>query len=191
MDDQPKDQVTGLLAAWQQGDESALDRLSPYVYEELKRLASNAMAGEAAGHTLQTTALVHEAFVRLVDADVDYSGRQHFFALAARMMRRILVDHARGKRREKRGRGEPLLSLDVGEQRAADGGDGPETASLLELDDALTKLADFDPRSAEIVELTFFGGLSYDEVAGLVGISRTAVYQDLKFARAWLRKAMS
>ena len=181
-----QDQVTSLLIAWQGGDDAALERLSPYVYQELRRLARRAMDGESAGHTLQTTALVNEAFVRLVGADVDFRGRQHFLALAARMMRRILVDHARAKRRAKRGRGEPHVSLDaVADSAPAD------SASVIELDDALTKLAAFDARIAEVVELIYFGGLSYDEAATALGTSRTAVFEDLRFAKAWLKNALS
>jgi RNA polymerase sigma factor (TIGR02999 family) len=178
--------VTTLLAAWQSGDQAALEELSPYIYQELRRLAGRAMAGETPGHTLQTTALVHEAFVRLVDAEVDYSGRQHFFTLAARMMRRILVDHARGKRRDKRGGGQRPASLDT----AVDVADG-DAISIIELDEALEKLAAHDARMAEAVELIYFGGLSYEETAETLGISRTAVFEDLTFAKAWLKNAMS
>jgi RNA polymerase sigma factor (TIGR02999 family) len=181
-------EVTNLLIAWQGGDKAAFDQLSPYVYQELRRLAGRAMRKEPPGHTLQTTALVHEAFMRLVDADVDYSGRQHFFALAARMMRRILVDHARAKHRGKRGSGAPLLSLDP---TAIGSGESGDPVTVIELDDALTKLAQFDPRLAEVIELIYFGGLSYEETAATLDISRTAVFEDLKFAKAWLRQAMS
>lgn len=181
-----KDQVTSLLLAWQGGDEGALDELSPFVYRELHRLAGFAMAGEASGHTLQTTALVNEAFLRLVSADVEYLGRQHFIALAARMMRRVLVDHARGKHRAKRGSGVAPLPLTENEHGAA-----VDLEGMLELDDALEKLAEFDANLADIVELVYFGGLSYDEVAALRDVTRTAVFEDLRFAKAWLRKAMS
>lgn len=181
-----KQEFTSLLLAWQRGDDGALEALSPYMYAELGRLAGRAMAGEAAGHTLQTTALVHEAFLRLVDAEVDFQGRQHFFTLAARMMRRILVDHARARRRAKRGSGQRPLDIDVAAEIAA----GSE-ADILEVDEALTKLADNDPRLAQTVELVYFGGLSYDEAAAELGISRSVLGEDLKFAKAWLRKAMS
>jgi RNA polymerase sigma factor (TIGR02999 family) len=185
-----RDQVTNLLIAWQGGDEAALERLSPYVYKELRRLAGRAMEGEGAGHTLQTTALVHEAFVRLVNAEVDYQGRQHFFALAARMMRRILVDHARTKRRAKRGSGEAHVPLDAALDREA-GDSATDSATVIELDDALTKLAGFDARMAETVELIYFGGLSYEETAAALGVSRAAVFEDLRFAKAWLKNAMT
>jgi len=184
-----KDQVTNLLIAWQGGDQAALEQLSAYVYQELHRLAGRAMRAEAPGHTLQTTALVHEAFVRLIDADVDYRGRQHFFALAARMMRRILVDHARAKQRAKRDSGGPLLTLGAAEVGTHDSAVDP--VAVIELDDALTKLGGIDPRLANVVELVYFGGLSYDEAAVALDTSKTAVFDDLKFARAWLRQAMS
>jgi RNA polymerase sigma factor (TIGR02999 family) len=183
-----KNEVTNLLIAWQGGDQAALEQLSAYVYQELRRLASRAMRGEGAGHTLQTTALVHEAFVRLIDADVDYRGRQHFFALAARMMRRFLVDHARAKRRGKRDSGGPLLTLGAAEGGAEDAFD---PAAVIELDDALTKLGEIEPRLVKVIELIYFGGLSYDEAAAALETSRTAMFEDLKFARAWLRDAMS
>ena len=181
-----KEQVTNLLSAWQGGDEAALEQLSPYVYKELHRLAARAMDGESAGHTLQTTALVHEAFVRLVGADVDFSGRQHFFALAARMMRRILVDHARTRKRAKRGSGQLRVSLDVDELSSGD-----DVASVIELDEALGRLAAIDRRAADVVELIYFGGLSYEETAATLEVSRTTVVEDLRFARAWLRKTMT
>jgi len=180
-----REHVTKLLLAWQGGDEGALEQLSPFVYRELHRLAGSAMAGEGPGHTLQTTALVNEAFVRLVSANVEFRGRQHFFALAARMMRRILVDHARGKQRAKRGSGEkPLPLVEDGQ------GVGVQLDSIIEIDDALGKLAEFDAGLAETVELVYFGGLSYNDVAALREVSRTAVFEDLRFAKAWLRKAM-
>jgi len=144
------------------------------------------MAGESAGHTLQTTALVHEAFVRLVDADVDYQDKQHFFQLAARMMRRILVDHARAKSSAKRGGNQGHVALDTSIE-VADG----DSIAIMELDDALEKLAARDVRMAQVVELIFFGGLSYEETAAALGISRTLVFEDLTFAKAWLKKAMS
>lgn len=181
-----KEQVTNLLLAWQGGDEDALEELSPFVYRELHRLAGYAMAGESAGHTLQTTALVHEAFVRLFSADIEYEGRHHFFALAARMMRRILVDHARGRQRKKRGSGERPLPLAEDSQGAA-----VQLDSMLELDDALGRLTEFDSKLAETVELVYFGGLSYNDIATMRDTSKTAVFEDVRFAKAWLRKAMS
>jgi len=178
--------VTALLAAWRGGNQAALEQISPYIYAELRKLAGRAMAGESAGHTLQTTALVHEAFVRLVDADVDYQDKQHFFQLAARMMRRILVDHARAKSSAKRGGNQGHVALDTSIE-VADG----DSIAIMELDDALEKLAARDVRMAQVVELIFFGGLSYEETAAALGISRTLVFEDLTFAKAWLKKAMS
>jgi RNA polymerase sigma factor (TIGR02999 family) len=178
--------ITGILAAWQAGDRAALDKLLPLVYSELRRLAGRAMAGEGAGHVLQTTALLHEAYERLIDADVKLEDRRHFFALAARVMRRVLVDHARAKRSEKRGGGVRHETLNPS---IAIEGESPLT--ILELDDALGKLAEQDPRLAEAVELVYFGGLSYEEAAAELGVSRTALFEDLTFAKAWLRRAMS
>jgi RNA polymerase sigma factor (TIGR02999 family) len=177
--------ITGMLAAWQAGDRTALDKLLPRVYSELRRLAGRAMAGEGAGHLLQTTALLHEAYERLLDADVGLENRRHFFALAARVMRRVLVDHARAKRSEKRGGGLPHETLNPS---IAIAGESPVT--ILELDDALRKLAEQDARLAEAVELIYFGGLSYEEAAAELGVSRTALFEDLTFAKAWLRRAM-
>jgi RNA polymerase sigma factor (TIGR02999 family) len=180
--------VTGLLVAWRDGDEAALERLSPLLYTELRRLAGAYMAREAPGHTLQATALVNEAFVRLVDADVDYRDRRHFFALAARMMRRILVDHARTRERDKRGGGVVALSFDEEQHVPAGTSDG---TSILELDEALSRLGEIDARMVEAVELIFFGGLTYEEAAEVLGISRSTLFEDVRFARAWLKRAMS
>jgi RNA polymerase sigma factor (TIGR02999 family) len=180
--------VTGLLVAWRDGDEAALERLSPLLYTELRRLAGAYMAREAPGHTLQATALVNEAFVRLVDADVDYRDRRHFFALAARMMRRILVDHARTRERDKRGGGVVALSFDEEQHVPAGASDG---TSILELDEALSRLGEIDARMVEAVELIFFGGLTYEEAAEVLGISRSTLFEDVRFARAWLKRAMS
>ncbi|MEE8305703.1 MAG: ECF-type sigma factor, partial [Gammaproteobacteria bacterium] len=158
--------ITELLGAWRAGDASALDQLSPYVDAELQRLARKYMAGESAGHTLQATALVNEAFIRLVDADVAYQDRGHFFVVAARMMRRVLVDHARGKQREKRGGNAINVTLDEGLHGSTDPVDGKDgQISILDLDDALSKLADTDELMANAVEVIFFGGLSYDDAA--------------------------
>lgn len=176
---------TELLRAWQGGDEAALEQLTSRIYDEMRLIAGRLMRSESSGHTLQATALVNEAFTRLLDARVDFQGRQHFLALAARTMRRVLVDHARARQRVKRGDGRLRVTLD--EQRLED----VDALDVIELDDALGKLADFDGKLARTVELMYFGGLSPEEAAAALGVSRSALYADLKFARAWLRTAMS
>jgi RNA polymerase sigma factor (TIGR02999 family) len=182
------DNVTGLLLAWSNGDEHALERLSPYVYRELRRLARRYMAAEGPRHTLQATALVNEAFVRLIDGDIDFESRKHFYVIAARMMRRVLVDHARSKNREKRGAGAIAVTF-VDEGRAA--ADDERDLPILVLDEALSALADSDPRMAQAIELIYFGGLSIDEAGKVLGVSRTTVYEDVRFAKAWLKNQMT
>lgn len=178
--------ITRLIVAWKSGDDAALQELSPHIYDELRRLAGHAMRGENSGHTLQTTALVHEAYVRLTGADLNVEDRQHFFALAARMMRRILVDHARAKRRVKRGSGQVNMTLDLSAISSDD-----DDITIIELDEALNQLNERDPNMANAVELVYFGGLSVEQAAKELGMSRSVLYEDLKFAKAWLRKAMS
>jgi RNA polymerase sigma factor (TIGR02999 family) len=179
--------VTQLLLAWRDGEESALDDLMPLVYEELRRLARQALRGEAAGHTLRTTALVHEAYVRLVGADVAWEGSGHFMRIAARAMRRILVDHARRRKSQKRGSGASPLGLDTlagvlpSETRPDD---------VLELDEALERLIALEERKGRAVELHYFGGLSYDEVADVLDVSSATVHRDLRLAKAWLFKEL-
>lgn len=183
MSDAPLD-VTGLIGAWQGGDREALERLAPYLYDQLHRIASGVMRGEGPGHTLQTTAVVHEAWERLAGHGDGVVDRHHFLALAARMMRRILVDHARRKRAGKRGGGvrhEPLDEAAIVQ---------PENEGLVEIDEALRKLATFDARMAEAVELRYFGGLTYEETAAVLHVSVTTVHEDLKLARAWLRREL-
>ena len=178
--------ITGLIRAWQGGDEIALEQLMPLVYVELQRLARLQMRGEQAGHTLQATALVNEAFIRLADIRIDYADRAHFLAMASRTMRRVLVDHARRKKSEKRGGAAADLTLN--EQLH----ETPERPlAVLDFDRALTKLAEIDQHLADTVELTFFGGLSYDEAAVTLGVSKTKVFDDLKLAKAWLKNAMA
>lgn len=179
------DDVTGLLMAWKAGDSKAVDRLLPILYSELKRLASQQLRGESTGHTLQTTALVHEAYLRLVGSDVAWEGRRHFFAVAAQVMRRVLVDHARSRRRGKRGGGEVAVPL---QEEIAAAPDRP--ADLVDLDEALERLKGFDPRKAQIVDLFYFGGLSYDETAAVLEISAATVHRDLRLARAWLYREL-
>lgn len=175
--------ITRLLVAWKDGDGAALDALLPIVYDELRRLARHSLSGEAAGHTLQTTALVHEAYVRLVAADVDWQGAKHFKAVAASAMRRVLVDHARKRKSIKRGGGGPAVWLDSLEgvlpahSRPTD---------VLDLDEALERLFALDERKGRAVELHYFGGLSYDEVAEEMEVSSATVHRDLRMARAWL-----
>lgn len=178
--------VTEWLHAWGQGDQSALDRLMPYVQDELHRLARREMRGERPGHTLQTTALVNEAYLRLIDASrVQWQDRAHFFALAARLMRRILVDHARSRNYVKRGGGMRTISLDdvlvVSQERGAD---------LVALDDALQALAAVDARKSKVVEMRFFGGLSVEETAEALQVSPETVMRDWKLAKVWLLREL-
>ncbi len=179
---QPLDRsVTELLIDWRGGDEQALEVLAPRIYEELRRIAHCHLRGENPGQTLSATDLLHEAFIRLVDVDVAWNDREHFFAVGARAMRRILVDRSRSKARLKRGGASHQVSLD--EARLA----GIETSTeLLELDRALNELAKLDPRKASVVELVYFGGLTYDEVATTLDISRATAHRQLRLAKAWL-----
>ena len=178
--------VTRLLVAWQEGNQQAFDDLIPLVYQELRRIASRARRRERAGHTLQTTALVHEAYLRLVDQrHVHWQSRAHFFAIAAQAMRRILIDRARRDRAAKRGGGVEMVTL-------TEVADWPAVSRLdvLALDEALTRLAAFDPRKSRIVEMLCFGGLSVDEAADVLQISERTVHREWKVAKAWLYRAM-
>jgi len=174
-----------LLQSWRAGDDRALDDLIPLVYDELVRIARGAMRAERRDHTLQTRALVHEAYLRLVDSDLALNDQAHFFALAARTMRRVLADHARSHGRDKRG-GErlrvPLTDLPLAESDPA--------IDLLELHEALIKLEAQDVRSARVVELHFYGGLTHDEAAEALGVSRATIDRDLRLAKAWLRREL-
>ena len=181
----PPPPITALLQEWRAGNRAALDRLTPVVYDELRRLARRSMAGENRGHTLQPTALVNEAYLRLVGADVPWRDRVHFFAVAARLLRRILVDHARARVRVKRSGGERVPLDESRLFTAAPGRD------MLALDEALDGLAAQDARKAQVVELHFFGGLTYDEIAEAVGISAATVDRDLRLAKAWLQRQMA
>jgi len=178
--------VTQLLVDWGNGNQAALELLMPLVYEELHRLARRHIGRERPGHTLQTSALVNEAYLRLVDQrNAHWQNRAHFFSIASRLMRRILVDHARSRHFAKRGGGLRRVSLDeaavVSQNRAAD---------LIALDDALTNLAAIDPRKCQAVELRFFGGLSVEEIATVVGVSPVTVMRDWSTAKAWLHRAI-
>lgn len=178
--------VSHLLRAWSGGDKCALDALTPIVYDELRRLARRYLKDERAGHSLQTTALVNEAYVRLVDYKrMQWQNRAHFFAVSGQLMRRILVDHAR-RHNLKRGGGVQHVSLDevavVGSDRAAD---------LVALDESMNALAQIDPRKAQVVELRFFGGLSVDETAEVLKVSSITVMRDWSSAKAWLYREMT
>ncbi|HEX8735826.1 MAG TPA: sigma-70 family RNA polymerase sigma factor [Pyrinomonadaceae bacterium] len=175
-------EVTRLLLALRAGNREAVDDLIPLVYTELRRLAAHYLKTERAGHTLQPTALVHEAFLRLVDAEVQWENRGHFFALAAQLMRRILVDYARAFQAEKRGGGEAKVSLDEAFVFARE-----KPAELIALDDALKNLAKIDARRSQVVELRFFGGLSNEEIAEVLGVHKNTVMRDWNLARAWLK----
>ncbi len=180
----PRD-ITQMLIDWSNGDREALDRLIPVVYRELRRQAARHLRRERSGHTLQTTDLIHEAYLRLVDQNnVRWQNRTHFFAIAAQLMRRILVDHARRRHRAKRGGSAIALPLEEGLVVAAEKSD----VNLLALDEALTRLAALDVRQSQIVELRCFSGLSIEETAAVLGVSLTTVKDDLNMAKAWLRR---
>ena len=182
---QPRD-VTTLLLAWRGGDEGALEALVPLVYAELRRLAHRKMRGERVDHPLQTTALVHEAYLRLIDSGrVHWKNRTHFFAVASQVMRRVLVDLARTRNAQKRGGDFAQLPFD----EALDSPTG-RRLDLVALDDALTALAEVDPRKARVVELRYFGGLTFEETAGVLEISSDTVMRDWKMARLWLLKEL-
>ena len=178
-------EVTRLLRAWSRGDETALEALIPLIYRELRQRAHRYMARERPGHTLQTTALINEAYLRLAGSPVAWESRNHFFAIAARMMRRILVDHARTRRSLKRGGEGRPVSLD--EEHLAG---GQPDRDLVSLDDALDALAALDPRKVRVVELRFFGGLSVEETAEVLKVSPQTVLRDWKLAKVWLLREM-
>lgn len=176
--------ITQLLNQWSDGDERALDRLTPLVYEELRQQAARYLRRERPGHTMQTTALINEAYLRLIDArEVRWQGRAHFFAIAANLMRRILVDHARQRNAAKRGGSPVHVTLDRIVATAKQ-----SNIDVLAIDEALTKLAAIDRQQAQIVELRFFSGLSVEETAAALGISPRTVKRDWSVARAWLRR---
>ena len=177
--------VTSYLRALSAGDKEALDQLMPLVYDQLHRLAAKCLRAERPNHTLRATALVNEAYLRLVDADVDWQDRVHFFAISARILRRILVDHAKANRSQKRGGGEEKLQFDEAVMV------GPQSeAGVIELDLALQRLAEHDRRKSEIIELLCFGGLTYDETAAALNISPATVHRELKMAKAFLHREL-
>ena len=180
-------QVTRLLINWRHGDKAALDDLMPLVYHELRKLASGYLRSERRDHTLQPTALIHEAYLRMVGQDLpEWQNRAHFYGVAARLMRQILVDHARTRQASKRGGQQPKVSLE----------DAPpifiheDATSLLMLDEALTKLAAFDERKSRVVEMRAFGGMSVEDTACALGVSEPTVKRDMRLAQAWLRKEL-
>jgi len=178
--------VTQHLQAWREGDENALDRLMPLIYDELRALADRYLRSERAGHTLQATALVNEAYLRLVGAEVPWEDRAHFFSVAARTMRRILVDHAREKNAQKRGAGWVRTTLNTGVAIS------PEPAlEIIHLDRALDQFAEQDPRAARAAELHYFSGLDLEDTAKVLEVSPATVSRDLRLAKAWLQRALA
>jgi RNA polymerase sigma factor (TIGR02999 family) len=178
-------QVTGLLLAWRAGDAAALDQLMPLVYDELHQIAQRCMRREQAAHSVQATALVNEAYLRLVDARVDWQDRTHFLALSARLMRRILVEHARARAAEKRGGDAERITLAEGV-----GGSDEQPLDVIALNDALDALARFDVRKGQVVELRIFGGLSVQETATALAVSPETVMRDWKLAKVWLTREL-
>ncbi len=181
------EQVTQLLLQVSGGNRAAVDELTPLVYQELKRIAAGQLRSERPGHTLQATALVHEAYLKLIDQrEANWQNRAHFFGVAAQLMRRVLLDYAKGKKRLKRGGDVHKTSLDealvVAEDRASD---------LVDIDEALTRLEALDPRQAKVVELRFFGGLSVEETAEAIGVSAPTVKREWAMARAWLHRELA
>jgi len=181
-----REDVTRLLQLWRSGDNKALDQLMPIVYDELRRLAARCLRKERPGHTLRATALVNEAYLQLLNADIGWQDRAHFYAVAARVVRRILVEYARQHGAQKRGNGEIPIPLDEAVIV------GPEAAStVLDLDEALQRLAVIDARKSEIIQLLFFGGMTYDEAAAALDISPATVHRELKLAKAWLHRELA
>lgn len=180
------DEITVLLRRWRDGDEEALAHLTPLVFDQLKQLAARIFRNERHGHTLQPTALVNELFERLIRSGVDWQDRTHFFALSARIMRRVLVNHAEARRAAKRGGDALRVTL----QEESLGGGGEE-ADLVAMDEALTALGEFDSRKSEMLELHYFGGLTYTELAEVMQLSESTVHQELRTGRAWLRSRLA
>lgn len=178
--------VTRLLHEWRGGKREALDELMPVVYDELRRLAKRCLYAERPDHTLRATALVHEAYLRLMDANVPWQDRVHFYAVAARVLRRVLVEHARSHNRQKRGGGAEVVELDEAVVV------GPSASLIvIELDEALVRLAEHDSRKSEIIQMLFFGGMTYDEAAAALDISPATIHRELKLAKAWLHRELA
>ena len=179
--------LTQLLVDWRAGSDAALNQLLPLIHTNLHKLANKYMHGENAGHTLQATALVNEAFIKLINADVTWQNRAHYMALSARAMRQILVDHARSKRCDKRGGS--AVSITLHETRLID--QGQNNPDVLDVEEALVQLSQIDPRKAQIIELIFYGGLTYNEIAEALDISPATVDRELRFAKAWIYRQLS
>ncbi len=179
-------EVVLLLDEWRRGDQAAYDRLIPLVYGELRRLAHGQLRHESPGHSLQPTVLVHEAYLRLADAEIDWQNRTHFLSVAARVMRRILVEWARARRAEKRGGDGVRVTFNDGISAPAS-----DPVDVLDLDQAMERLQTFDARQARVVELSYFGGLTYPEIGRLLDISEATVDRDLRHARAWLKRELA
>jgi len=187
METSPNNEVTQLLIDWGKGDQAALDQLIPLIYQELHKIANGYLRNERSGHTIQPTALIHEAYMRLVSQRMpEWQNRKHFFGVAAQLMRQVLVEHARAHSAAKRGGGEQNLQPDealaYSKERASD---------MVALDDALTALAKFDERKSRMVELRFFGGLSLEETADVIGVSIPTVAREMRLAQAWLHREMA
>jgi RNA polymerase sigma factor (TIGR02999 family) len=181
-------EITQLLKDWSEGNQTALDELMPLVYDELRRQASRYLRNERQGHTLQTTALIHEAYLKLIGVEqIEWQNRNHFFAIASVAMRRILVDYARERKREKRGGIAENLPLDEALQISAN----EKSVDLIALDEALNRLAKLDERQARVVELRYFSGLSIDETAEVLGVSNATVRLDWNLAKAWLKQELA
>ncbi|MGA3345008.1 MAG: sigma-70 family RNA polymerase sigma factor [Terracidiphilus sp.] len=185
LQDKQQTNVTQLLRAWRSGDAQALDQLMPLVYEQLRSMASQYMRGERTDHTLRATALVHEAYLKLLSSNMELQDRAHFLAIAAISMRRVLVDHAKANRRAKRGGGAEKVPWEDALVLSK-----PADAEILDLDAALIRLSQQDPRKGRLIELTYFGGLSCEEAAALLEVSTATINRDLKLAKAWLRREL-
>ena len=186
-----REQVTRLLHQWRDGDKQALNELMPMVHRQLRSLAARCLGGGRADETMRATALVNEAYLRLVADDASFQDRVHFFAVSARILRHILVDHARTQQRQKRGGGAQVLSLDEALEVGPAGPYGTNPSGMVDLDEALQRLAQKDARKCELVELIYFGGLTYDEAAEALNISAATVHRELRMAKAWLRRELT